>query len=261
MSSDLPHAAKNSPLGRNSTFPKNYDPTLLCPLPRKRAIQAPAVEVSGIDRWDCYEVYWKGPDSLPRMACGILSYPSNTDFLIESKSLKLYLSSLHSEHFATEQDLSARITGDISSALKVAPEVLLWTTTAELSLSQPPTTHALEEYANRNEELTSCIFHAFKSICPVTSQPDFASIYVHATTGSINAQDFLAHLCEYHSHGAFHEECADTIFAWLLTQYDPQFLQLGCYFTRRGGIAINPLRWRADSKNCQDLHQIRFLRQ
>jgi 7-cyano-7-deazaguanine reductase len=84
--------------------------------------------------------------------------------------------------------------------------------------------------------------HLFRSLCPVTGQPDWATICIDYFGKKIPNHDLLLRITSYRNHPGFHEECIETLF-WQLTEtYTPQKLSVTGLFTRRGGIDINPQR-------------------
>ena len=84
-------------------------------------------------------------------------------------------------------------------------------------------------------------FNGFRSICPVTSQPDFANIYLYLDK-SIDVGYLNKYLMSYKEHGGFHEKCIDKIFIDLYSKLQPNHIEVCGRFQRRGGIDINPIR-------------------
>ena len=103
-----------------------------------------------------------------------------------------------------------------------------------LSLSIEP-----EEEADVTEELSTSLF---RSLCPVTSQPDWATIYIRYKGNKINHKSLLKYLLSYRNHQGFHEECVERIFSDILQRIRIDELFVRANFLRRGGIEINPVR-------------------
>ena len=82
----------------------------------------------------------------------------------------------------------------------------------------------------------------FTSICPVTGQPDFASVQVRYRGAAIDRERLLAYLVSFRRHPGFHEHCVERIFADVWQRCRPQWLAIQARFTRRGGVDINPWR-------------------
>ena len=84
--------------------------------------------------------------------------------------------------------------------------------------------------------------HLFRSCCPVTGQPDWATVTVRYRGGRISGHGLLAYLISFRQHTGFHEACVETIFADIISRCRPDELTVSARFTRRGGIDINPYR-------------------
>ncbi|GFM36882.1 hypothetical protein [Desulfovibrio psychrotolerans] len=82
----------------------------------------------------------------------------------------------------------------------------------------------------------------FRSRCPVTGQPDWATVTVRYAGQRIHADSLLRYLVSYREHQGFHEACVERIFADILSRCRPDELEVCARFTRRGGIDINPVR-------------------
>jgi 7-cyano-7-deazaguanine reductase len=82
----------------------------------------------------------------------------------------------------------------------------------------------------------------FRSVCPVTGQPDYASVRVAYRGPAIDRVGLLRYLVSFRRHPAFHEHCVERIFADVWQRCRPASLAVYARFTRRGGIDINPYR-------------------
>jgi 7-cyano-7-deazaguanine reductase len=58
----------------------------------------------------------------------------------------------------------------------------------------------------------------------------------------IDRASLLRYLCSYRSHAGFGEECCGMIHRDILSRVRPEELTVACFYTRRGGIDINPVR-------------------
>jgi 7-cyano-7-deazaguanine reductase len=255
-----------NPLGNNIGIPTKYSPSILYSIPRQKN----SIDFLGVDRWDCYEVFWKTKAGLPQMATGVLTYSINSPYIVESKSVKLYLGSFFEEEFESYEQLSKVILSDIGAAVGKTDGVSWeWGPVTGLPCSSVPQCSSIPQCNSENlsfkifnhDQIELFEFHNFRSICPVTNQPDYASIVLYASSGSVDKVKFFEHLYSYKNHGAFHETCSNEIFSWVMDNFNPLTLGIGCYFTRRGGIAINPIRWIGDQKLDLYLLSIRYLRQ
>ena len=82
----------------------------------------------------------------------------------------------------------------------------------------------------------------FTSICPVTSQPDFAYIIIDYVPNKyiVESKSFKLYLLGYRNHGAFHEDC-------IIELLSPKWLRIGGYWYPRGGIPID-IFWQTGQK-------------
>ena len=81
----------------------------------------------------------------------------------------------------------------------------------------------------------------FTSICPVTSQPDFAHIVIDYVPNKfiVESKSFKLYLLGYRNHGAFHEDCTISIAQDIVDLLLPKWLRIGGYWYPRGGIPID----------------------
>ena len=89
----------------------------------------------------------------------------------------------------------------------------------------------------------------FTSICPVTSQPDFAYIIIDYVPNKyiVESKSFKLYLLGYRNHGAFHEDCTISIAQDIVSLLDPKWLRIGGYWYPRGGIPID-IFWQTKEK-------------
>lgn len=82
----------------------------------------------------------------------------------------------------------------------------------------------------------------FTSLCPITSQPDFAEIriaYVPAER-MVESKSLKLYLFSFRNHGDFHEDCINIILKDLVRLMNPKYIEVVGLFTPRGGISIYP---------------------
>ena len=80
----------------------------------------------------------------------------------------------------------------------------------------------------------------FTCLCPVTGQPDFASIMVEYVPDKkiVESKSFKLYLWSYRNEGAFHEQVTNDILDDLARLLDPHYIKVTGLFNIRGGIAI-----------------------
>lgn len=82
----------------------------------------------------------------------------------------------------------------------------------------------------------------FTSLCPITGQPDFATIYLSYIPDErlVESKSLKLYLFSFRNHGDFHEDCINTILLDLVALLDPRYLEVWGKFTPRGGLSIDP---------------------
>lgn len=92
----------------------------------------------------------------------------------------------------------------------------------------------------------------FTSLCPITGQPDFATIYISYIPNikMVESKSLKLYLFSFRNHGDFHEDCMNIIMNDLIELMDPHYIEVWGKFTPRGGISIDPYTnyGRPDSK-------------
>ena len=96
-----------------------------------------------------------------------------------------------------------------------------------------------------------------RTLCPVTGQPDHASIQIHYQGVQVNHQELFAYLMSLRLHRGFHEQCVELIYNDLKSRLKLDKLEVLACFTRRGGIDINPLRTDFDLDDCAVIRTLR----
>lgn len=253
------------PLGKATVYKSQYDPSLLCPVPRRLKRQELGIGAqlpfSGADIWNAYELSWLTPRGKPVVAMGEFRVPCESDSLIESKSFKLYLNSLNQTRFGSLAEVEQVLAEDLGRAAG-APVTVRLTASAAFAgerLGQLPGTciddldiavdryeldpSLLEGAADPGEVVEETLHsHLLKSNCLVTSQPDWGSVLVRYRCGRIDPEALLRYLISFRQHNEFHEQCVERIFADLMRCCRPEKLTVYARYTRRGGLDINPFR-------------------
>jgi len=250
------------PLGRDSRQPTQYAPEVLHAIPRADARTAlgllGALPFSGADLWTGYELSWLQPDGKPQVAVLHLGVPCESPALIESKSLKLYLNSLNQEAFAAPTAVSRVIAEDLArvagAEVGVRIESVEACTAAGLvALPGERIDDLAVEVAGYevdaallavgdepvSETLRSDLL---RSVCPVTGQPDWASVMIRYRGARIERTSLLRYLISYRQHADFHEACVERMFRDIQDRCETEALSVWALYTRRGGLDIAPFR-------------------
>ena len=89
-------------------------------------------------------------------------------------------------------------------------------------------------------------FPEFTVMCPVTGQPDFATLVIDYLPKAwlVESKSLKLYLNSFRNEGAFHEDCTVTIGKKLVALLKPKWLRIGGYFHPRGGMPIDVF-WQA----------------
>jgi len=275
---DPPHGL---PLGRNVSQPSAYDPALLFPIERLAKRDelglSGTLPFFGVDIWNAYELSWLNLRGKPQIALASIMAPADSSHIVESKSMKLYLNSLSHARLAGTEALLELMRADLSQGFGAPVQIKLTLPDAFPSLQIAELDGLLldrldiemEDYAADPEMLKAnhedqpveetLVSHLLKSNCPVTGQPDWASVQIRYAGPQIDQERLLKYLIGFRSRDEFHEHCAERIFMDILRRCKPQKLAVYARFTRRGGIDINP--WRSNFTTGQRPPNFRSARQ
>ncbi|EGK14732.1 NADPH-dependent 7-cyano-7-deazaguanine reductase QueF [Psychrobacter sanguinis] len=121
------------------------------------------------------------------------------------------------------------------------PDASLLSSTDLLSTDHEDTASGTEKLGTEKEyQLYS---NLLRSNCPVTNQPDWGTLSIEISTShAIDEAKLLSYILSFRQHNGFHEQCVEQIFADLSQRYSPSKLMVRAWYTRRGGIDINPCR-------------------
>ncbi|MEP7098352.1 MAG: NADPH-dependent 7-cyano-7-deazaguanine reductase QueF [Dokdonella sp.] len=257
--------AESSPLGKSIDYPDRYDPGLLYPIERvigrdALGLCAP-LPFTGVDLWTAYELSWLDVHGVPQVAIAQITVPADSPRLIESKSLKLYLYGFASTRQPDRAALTDAIARDLCFAAAADVGVKLFSVVGsdampireldgdcidaiaiDVSDSGTPDAALLNTHDDTTAVEETLVSHLLKSNCPVTGQPDWASVQIRYRGPRMDRARLLRYLISYRGHSGFHEQCVERIFRDVLHRCTPQALSVYARYTRRGGIDINPYR-------------------
>jgi 7-cyano-7-deazaguanine reductase len=255
------------PLGQATQYPEQYDPGLLYPIPRSEnrlklgLKEGQALPFVGVDIWNAFELSWLNQKGKPQIALAEFQIPADSPKMIESKSFKLYLNSLNNARFENENEVRERLVVDLSAVAgsKITARIQANDAIAKkgmqemggvlldrLDIEIDPHIPADPNLLGVNEDfgpIEQCLVsHLLKSNCPVTGQPDWASVQIRYQGRPILEEGLLRYLIGFRQLGEFHEHCVETIFSDIKRQCKPDKLSVYARYTRRGGLDINPFR-------------------
>ena len=257
----------DSLLGKSVAGSSHYDPGLLFPIPRsqgRNAIGLSAVlPFHGVDIWNAWELSWLDALGKPQVAVAEIRVPADSPNLIESKSLKLYLNSLNAMRYPDAHHVERLLRYDLGAAAGGAVEVRVMglERVSEAAIHDAEGTCiddlpiTIEHYGppepaflctNPGTRVSeTLVSHLLKSNCPVTAQPDWASVVISYQGAAIDRAGLLRYIVSYRNHDEFHEQCVERMFRDLHARCAPDQLSVSARYTRRGGLDINP--WRGNA--------------
>ena len=269
-------------LGEQTTdYPTEYSPETLYPIERSMGRDVIGWQddklAVGVDWWHAFELSWLNAQGVSQVAIARFAVPASSPFIVESKSLKLYLNSINFTEFASWDEVQALIAKDLSSCVQaevtaqlfglddkhsglliaqpegVCIDEALANSSEKVALTEHPDASLLESKEDDNnvasnntaEVAQPYTFYSnlLRSNCPVTNQPDWGTLAVSITSDkAFDEASMLRYILSFRQHNGFHEQCVEQIFADLSKHYEPSELMVRAWYTRRGGIDINPCR-------------------
>lgn len=258
--------------------PDSVDPSLLVPIPRylnRTQYNLSGDEFYGFDTWHCYEVSFLTENGYPVNCVAKIAYDSASEFIVESKSLKLYMNSYNMAAMGKTKGEALRLARqqmelDLTTALQTDVELFLH----DVSDSRSGSTNVLEYYDfdlldDRLDGIEDVSFDAYnespdilqvdeepwndtyavwtpslRSNCRVTNQPDWGDVYIYMQGDKLPTDEsMLQYIVSMRKENHFHEEICEAIYKRLMDVFAPNELFVTCLYTRRGGIDINPCRY------------------
>ena len=265
-------------LGKKVSIPDNYDTSLLFRIPRSEnrvhyGLDNDHLPFVGFDIWNCYELSFLTDNGLPVSRVMKIVYGAESKFLVESKSLKLYLNSFNMDTFGdtvakAEKIVVERVAQDLCDLLEAQVFVSLFDSQCETRQPFPSFTNedlgsmvpiktqeaiSFTRFTESPELLRSKLtdtLHSYlfrtdmlRSNCRVTNQPDWGDLFVQMTTKhEIELSSIMEYLVSFRKENHFHEEVVEMIYKRFWDIFEPTSLMVAAMYTRRGGIDINPIR-------------------
>ena len=262
-----------------AVYTEQFDPTLLNPMPRVLARQDHGItgeEFVGYDTWHCHEATFLLDNGYPIAGTIKYTYPSNSEFMVESKSAKLYMNSfdmckmgktvkeaITNYEQQITKDLTAVIGKDVS--VKFYPsgsdnkglfpfidyKDLYW------ELIDTASDIEITDYASKENHLkfiklednerASCKYftNALRSRCRHTKQKDTGAAYINIITKGgylIDPASLFKQIVSLREVNEFHEFCAEKLFNSIMEHSEVEDCCVSLLYSRRGSLDINPTR-------------------
>ena len=257
-------------------YKDTYAPELLVKVPRYLNREGYGLSNSnfvGVDTWNCYEVSAITTKGLPVAGMLKIVCPSDSEYHVESKSIKLYLNSFNMTRLGDNTvecilEIEKRVKDDLDKLLETETIVSFYTdeedgkalsfegyqdladiadldqidfTAFSSDASQLEVDTVLDETVEPKEvKLKS---NLLRSNCRVTNQPDWGDVFIRMVGRNIPSPESIAkYIVSHRTVSHFHEEICEMVFKHLTDAYQPDDLMVSCLYTRRGGLDINPIR-------------------
>ena len=230
-------------LGKKVSNPKEFSPEILFPIERQEQRKhLNNSDFKGEDIWNIHELLWIDNNDCHHHNEISIVIPCSSANIVESKSLKLFINSLVHKRFKSLSEVNRLIKHHIDELVEADIEIN--------NVYKKPDAKVLSvmrcKEINHSPESASVselfCFKGFRSLCPVTQQPDIADIFIEASLSETDQDNIANYLGSFFEKEAFHELCVEQIFEDLKS-FNYLFSMVEGYFERRGGIAIIPRRY------------------
>ena len=254
-------------------YKDTYAPELLVKVPRylnREGYGLTDKDFVGVDTWNCYEVSAITTKGLPVAGMLKIVCPSDSQYHVESKSIKLYLNSFNMTRLGDNTvecilEIEERVKADLDKLLETNTTVSFYTGDDDGKALSFEGYQDLADIADLDQidftafssdasqlETESIVVEAkevklrsnlLRSNCRVTNQPDWGDVFIRMKGKNIPCPESVAkYIVSHRTVSHFHEEICEMVFKHLMDAYKPEDLMVSCLYTRRGGLDINPIR-------------------
>lgn len=266
-----------------AVYTDTFDPSLLVPMPRALARNEYGItgeEFTGFDVWHCHESTFLLNNGVPVAGTLKLIYPSNSEFMVESKSIKLYLNTFDMCEMGYTIDGAIKnyenqVAKDLSNILKTSVRVFFHKNNADQKAVDPvkgyediydylgdkiyymndvehngDKTYKITEKNNGGNLINKSYpvklsTNVLRSRCRHTKQKDTGSAYIHFVVKPgyrINVENVLRQILQLREKNEFHEFCAEVLYTKFVNQEGIEDVMVSLLYARRGSLDINPVR-------------------
>lgn len=264
-----------------AVFTDTFDPSLLVPMPRALAREEYGItgkEFTGWDAWHCHEATFLLNNGVPVAGTLKIVYSSDSEFMVESKSIKLYLNTFDMCKMGNTiasgiKKYEKQVSEDLTKALNTSVHVKFHKNFADVSANNP-----VYDYEDIYEYMGDDIYHmdnidynvdntyqvtkksltpskkskvykfgtnVLRSRCRHTKQKDTGSgyIYLELEPGyELNVENVLRQILQLREKNEFHEFCSEVLFTKFINQEGVKECMITLLYARRGSLDINPVR-------------------
>jgi len=263
-----------------AVYTDTFDSSLLVPMPRALARNEYGItgkEFTGYDVWHCHESTFLLNNGIPVAGTLKIIYPSDSEYMVESKSIKLYLNTYDMCKMGYTIDAAIKnyenqISKDLCNILKTNVRVYFHKNNADEKAVDPvkeyidiynylddkiyymkdieyngDNTYNITEKNNKNNISHSVKLstNVLRSRCRHTKQKDTGSAYINFVVKpgyKINVESVLRQILQLREKNEFHEFCAEVLYTKFVNQKGIEDVMVSLLYARRGSLDINPVR-------------------
>ena len=278
--SNMSEAAAKSLGSANSyaVYTDTFDPNQLNPMPRILARQDWGItgdEFVGYDTWHCHEATFLLNNGLPMAGTLKIVCPASSEFMVESKSFKLYLNTFDMCKMGNTipqaiENYEKQVAKDISACIGAEAKVSFFRQGEEKLYEGDPGAFYLDmlrlignkelegmeitDYASKEPHFSTTISeegedlfvmtNLLRSRCRHTKQKDTGAAYFRIITkqNRVDLKDLLKEVIALREVNEFHEFCSEKLFKSLMSHPDVEDCVVMLLYARRGSLDINPVR-------------------
>ncbi len=276
-------------------YTDQFDASLLNPMPRAAARgdwNITGDEFVGYDVWHCHESTFLLENGLPIAGTLKIICPASSEFMVESKSFKLYLNSFDMCKMGKTigeaiLNYEEQVTEDVSKCIGAKVEVKFFGSGDDKLLEKDPAEgysdlykviHSAElenmeitDYSaqgtydiiidnNQLGEVSKTFTNVLRSRCRHTKQKDTGAAYFKIITkkGSLNNKELLKLVISLREVNEFHEFCCEKLYTEIMKNPLVHECSVMLLYARRGSLDINPVRASSPALISSALKDINF---
>lgn len=278
MSTNLTDIASKT-LGSSASYAvytEQFDPSLLNPMPRVLAREGWGIngdEFVGFDTWHCHEATFLLNNGVPIAGTVKFVYPSDSEFMVESKSAKLYMNSFDMCKMGDtveeaiknyEKQITLDLTGAIGKEVRVKffksgssglfplsnyidlYDIVNKTSNVEITDYDAKSNHLRFIERSNGGTLTDNKYftNALRSRCRHTKQKDTGAAYINIITKGtiVDPVSLFKQIVSLREVNEFHEFCAEKLLTSIMEHKEVVDCVVTLLYSRRGSLDINPSR-------------------
>jgi 7-cyano-7-deazaguanine reductase len=232
-------------------------------------------EFVGYDTWHCHEATFLLNNGLPMAGTLKIVCPASSEFMVESKSFKLYLNTFDMCKMGDTipqaiENYEKQVAKDISACIGAEAKVAFFRQGEERMYEGDPGAFYLDMLrliGNKDLEAMEVtdydgkethfkvvpgesgedlfvMTNLLRSRCRHTKQKDTGAAYFRIVTkkGTVDLQSLLKEVIALREVNEFHEFCSEKLFKSITNHPDVEDCVVMLLYARRGSLDINPVR-------------------